>query len=207
MGATPTTGLECSTIQVLEPDGDVPVAVQGGIDPALDERGEVILSDNQSEVNVAFTKAKLSANYRFEYLYVDNLGVAQPGVISAVPVTQTTAGFVVELAGAAIGAGYILRWRVVVVEISFFVTQDVPESFYVNLPQARTFAYYFQSPRTTTDYRFSELRVEYNADPQEDPLAIIPLFATVFLKTTTYFVVLLNNTPNNGRYYLVGKTP
>lgn len=207
MGALPTTGLECNIIQVLEPDGDVPVVNQGGIDPALDERGEVVLSDNQSEVSVTFAKPKMSADYRFEYLYVDNLGVAQPGVISAVPVTQTTAGFVVELAGAAIGVGYILRWRVVVVAVSLITSEDVPESFYVNLPQARTYLYYFQSPRSTTDYRFSELRVEYKGNPNDDPLAVIPIFPIVFYKATTYFVVLLNNTPNNGLYYLVGKTP
>lgn len=204
---TPTPGvLECSNIQLLEPDGDVPVAIQGGVDPALDERGEVILTDNQSEVSVAFVKPKLNANYRFEYLYVDNLGIAQPGVITAVPVNQTTMGFIVELAGAAIGLGYVLRWRVVVVDagITPAPTPDVPESIYVNLPQNSVFSYFFQNPRTTQDYGFSELRVENLIDL---PGFQTPILAQVIVKQQGAFTVLLSPTPNNGNYYLVARTP
>lgn len=207
MGAIPTPGVqECNTIQLLEPDGDVPVAVQGGVDSALDERGQVVLTDGQSEVSVEFTKPKLNANYRFEYLYVDTLGLVQPGVISAVPVTQTTMGFVVELAGAAIGTGYILRWRVVIVdaEVVSSPTPDVPESIYVNLPQNNVFSYNFQNPRSTQDYGFSELRVENLIDL---PGAQIPIFPQVIVKQEQAFTVLLSQTPNNGNYYLVARTP
>ena len=199
----------CDTIQILEPDSDVPTGIGGTSDPALTERGDVILQDGQSEVIVSFEETKLNANYRFEYLYVDDFGAFAPGVITAVPVLQTTMGFTVELAGAPIGPGYILRWRVVVIATTVpppTPTPDIPESVYVNLPQNQTFTYHFQHPRSITTYTFSELRVEWTgiASPSVSPTAIFPM---VIARALLYFTVFLNAIPPDGNYYLVARIP
>jgi hypothetical protein len=199
---------ECQTIQILEPDGDLPVGIPGSSDPALTERGDVILQDGQTQVVVNFVAIKLNATYRFEYLYVDSFGAVAPGVINAVPVLQTTAGFTADLAGAPIGNGYILRWRVVVIVTALpppSPTPDAPENVYVNLPMSQVFTYYFQSPRSITTYTFSELRVEWTGGFSFGaPVAIFPM---VIARNLLSFTVWLNTIPADGNYYLVARIP
>lgn len=197
---------ECSTIQLLEPNSDVPVGIAGETDPALDERGEEVLTTGQSEAVITFTKPKISAMYRFEYLYVDAIDIVQPGVISVVPVQQTAYGFTVELAGQPVAEGYILRWRVVVIstEVMPTPTPDIPESIYVQLPQSSVHSVMFNNPRSTQDYGFSELRIENLIDLPGLQVVIVP---QVIVKLQEAFTVKLSQVPNNNNYYLVARTP
>jgi hypothetical protein len=205
---TLTTLQDCQNIQLIEPGTDELVAnFPGSQDPSLSERGEVILNVGQSEVTVNFVIPKASAIYRFEYLYVDALGIILPGIISVVPTLMTAFGFTVELAGAPIGNGYILRWRVVVTALTGPITPptvDQPESIYVPLPMANVFTYMFLNPRSTQTYGFSELRVENLIDL---PGVQTPILAQVVVKLLQQFSVALSPTPNNNNYYLVARTP
>lgn len=203
-----TTLQDCQNIQLIEPGTDELVAnFPGSQDPSLSERGEVVLTAGQTEVNVVFATTKASAIYRFEYLYVDALGIVLPGIISVVPTLMTAFGFTVELAGTPIGGGYILRWRVVVTALAGPITPplvDTPESIYVPLPMSNVFTYVFVNPRSGQTYGFSELRVENLIDL---PNVQTPILAQVVSKQQAQFSVALSPTPNNGNYYLVARTP
>lgn len=207
---------ECQNIQILEPDATLPVATGAAPDPAFQERGEVVLTQGQSEVSVTFQTPK-AGDYRFEYLYVDAFGVTNPGTIKPVPITQTTAGFTVDLAGVPPVAGYILRWRVTVVLVGVTPQVDTPESFRVQIPtpfpeglpipvppQFYTLSVTFQNPRSSNTYGFSELRVENLVD---DPGTQTPIAIQVCAKTTTNFTIVFNPTPPTANYFLVGRTP
>lgn len=207
---------DCTTFQIIEPDATLPVASGAVLDPSLQERGEVVLNASQSEVSVLFAVPK-AGDYRFEYLYVDAFGVSNPGTIHPVPITQSSAGFTVDLAGVPPISGYILRWHVVVVAIGSTLNVDAPESFRVQLPSAFpeglpipvppqffTLTVTFQNPRSGTTYGFSELRVENLID---DPGTQTPIVVQVYQKTTTNFSVVFNPTPPTQNYFLVGRTP
>lgn len=203
---------ECETIQLIEPDGELPVASSQGIsDPALTERGDVVLVTNQSSVSVTFSTAKTNASYRFEYLYVDDLGDNNPGTIQAVPVIQTALGFTVELAGVPPQDGYILRWRVVVVDFQSVVQTDLAENLYLQLNHTigeqvaqPVQDIIFTNPRSTTSYGFSELRVENLVD---DPLLQSPIFVQVVEKRLDGFKIAINPIPQTPNYYLAVRTP
>jgi hypothetical protein len=200
--------MNCSGIQILEPSGDVPVGEPGAFDPSLQEFGSLPLNTGVFNASVVFTTPKVTANYRFEYLYVDDLGVVvSPSVISVVPTVQTTQGFSVIFTGAPIATGYTLQWRVVVASLVLPENPlvDQPESFYVNLPLSNTFTYSFLSPRSNTTYGFSELRVENLVDTF--PILGTGTFPMVIRKTQLNFTVLLSSVPGSGNYYLVGRTP
>lgn len=196
---------DCKNIQLIEPDSDVLTEQESGsVDPTLSERGELILTAGQTSAKIRFTTQKLSANYRFEYLYVDALGIASPGSISCVPVNQTIFDFTVEFAGEPITDGYILRWRVVVISVVQVPQIDQPESIYVQLPMSSVFTYTLTNPRSTQDYGFSELRVENLIDL---PGAQTPILAQVVHKEQTQFAVALSPSPNNNNYFLVARIP
>lgn len=209
----PNSGIECDTISVIEPNGDLPVSTAGGSgDPTLSERGEVILSAGNSEIAVPFVTAKASNEYRFEYLYVDAFGVINPGTIMPVPVTQTQYGFTVDLAGVPPVDGYILRWRVVVVSLGPTSTVDAPESLYVQLnhtdlsdpPPQPVQDILFVNPRSNTTYGFTELRVENVID---DPLTQYPVFVQVVEKRIDGFKIAINPLPDTENYYVAVRTP
>src|SRR5678815_1986403 len=136
MSCCPPGGIQCDTISIIEPDGSLPVGTAGGSnDPTLQERGEVSLAVDQSQVSVVFLAVKVNENYRFEYLYVDAFGEINPGGILPTVQAQSRYGFTVDLAGAPPVAGYVLRWRVVCVSTTPTVLAvDTPESFRVQLP-------------------------------------------------------------------------
>lgn len=201
----PLTG-QCRTIQIIEPDSQLLVATSSGsVDPALDESGSVILAIDQNEVSVVFAASKLSAAYKFEYLYVDAFGIINPGTIEPVVITQTVLGFTVDLAGEPPIEGYILRWRVVVASIDAIpIAVDTPESFYLQLPRAAIFTVTFTNPRSIQTYGFSELRVENLVDL---PSNQTPILAQVTTKTFMSFSVGLNPKPPTDNYFLVARIP
>ena len=193
------------TITLIEPDNLVLTATSSGSsDQSLDEHGEKPLFSGQTSVTVAFLTPK-AGDYRFEYLYVDDMGEYNPGVVSIVPITQTPYGFSVELAGVPIATGYVLRWRVVVIAIAGIPVQiDAPENLYVRLPLANTALISFVNPRSTTAYGFSELRVENLTDSY---LVQVPILAQVAQKTVSNFRVALSPRPPTANYFLVARTP
>jgi len=199
---------DCNTIQIIEE----------GTDPNLSEEGEVSLAIGQSEVAVTFLRPKISSGYRFEYLYVDAFGETDPGTIEPVVTAQTQYGFVVELGGVAEVAGYVLRWRVVVKDLTVPSEIDKPESFRVRIslfspppeepdappPTNLTLTVTFENPRSSTLYGFTELRVE-NLDDNPATQAVIHI--QVVEKTETDFTIAYNPSPPTNNYYLVGRTP
>ena len=192
----------CSTIQLLEPDGTV---IGQAVDPALNEHGAVVLSAGQTIVNVQFTTPKANAGYSFEYLYVDAFGEINPGVINPVVITQTLVAFTVDLAGAPDVDGYILRWHVVVYDLTSIGTEiDAPELLYLQLPQANLFNVFFHNPRSGTTYGFTELRIENLVD---DPSTQTPVLVQVVAKFTDHFTIALSPTPPDTNYFLAVRTP
>ena len=192
-------------VQIIEPDSTLLTATSGGGgDPSLDESGSVALDIGQSTVEVEFETPKASTDYRFEYLYVDAFGVVNPGDIEPVVVQQTHFGFSVDLAGSPAVNGYILRWRVVVTEISTIPDIDTPETIYIQLPQVNLFIINFANPRSSTQYGFSELRVENLVD---DPATQSPIHVQVVAKTQSNFTIAINPTPPSLSYFLAVRTP
>ncbi len=201
----PNNGTECRVVQVIEPEGTVFVSSSGGSsDQSLDEMGSVTLAAGQTTVPVSFETPKAGENYRFEYLYVDAFGVANPGNIAPVPTIQTIYGFTVKLAGPSILAGYILRWRVVVIEFGIGGVLDAPETIYTRLPQASLFTVQLVNPRSTTNYGFDELHVENLIDDVETQT---PVLIQVVEKTQTSFTIGINPTPPTDNYYLAARVP
>ncbi len=195
----------CKTFQIIDPDPALLTSTSvGSFDPSLDESGSTILNIGDSRIYVPFLTTKSSDDYRFEYLYVDAIGIANPGDVIAVPVNKTIFGFTVDLAGSPTTTGYILRWRVVVQGIISSDTIDLPESLRLPLTQTRTFVATFVNPRSSANYGFTELRVENLIDSSDAQRAII---AQVIAKTQSNFTVGLNPPPDTANYYLVARTP
>ena len=180
--------------------------IQGDVtDQNLTESGFVPLAQGQVEVSVNFVIPKSSNTYQFEYLYVDALGVVNPGGIPPLVTSQTQYGFVVDLSAAPPIAGYVLRWRVVVTTLGPFTFVDAPESFRVALPvTGNLYTYTFVNARSTTSYGFTELRVENLVD---DPTTVTPVNVMVVNKTQLTFEIAFNPTPPTPNYFLVGRTP
>ena len=201
-----TGGVQCSTIQILEPDNTLLTATSSGsADQALDESGVETLATGESEVSVVFQTQKLSNNFRFEYLYVDAFGLTNPGTIHPVPIVQTQFGFTVDLAGAPPLAGYLLRWRAVVVGIELPPgLVDTPENLYLQLPQANNFRITFNNPWSTVTYGFTELRVENLVDGAN---LQTPILVQVVQKRNTDFLIALSPTPPSNHYYIAVRTP
>ncbi len=196
----------CRTFTFIEPDNTLATVTSSGAhDQSLDEWGSTIIPLGvPGSIHVDFVTPKASIGYRFEYLYVDALGLPNPGDVEPVVVDQTQFGFTVDLAGVPLAEGYILRWRVIVFEITGGVVFDAPESLRVQLPQADIATVTFVSPRSTTTYGFTELRVENLIDPAATQRVIL---AQVVIKTQPTFTVGLNPTPDSDNYFLVVRTP
>jgi hypothetical protein len=193
---------------VLEPDSTLTAAVipAPGYDPSMTESGDVVLQENQGTVTVHFLVPK-AGDYRFEYLYVDALGVTHPGVINVIPTSQNIYGFSVSLAGVPRVPNRVMRWRVVVVTVKQTPGDftDAPESFRVRLgPESNLIDVQFVNPRSTVTYGFSELRVENLVD---DPGLQSPILVQVVTKTPISFSVALSPTPPTANYYLTGRVP
>jgi hypothetical protein len=196
------------TIQVIEPDSTLPTAVipAPGYSPAMTESGDVPLSINQGSVTVHF-KVPKAGDYRFEYLYVDGLGQAHPGVVNVIPTSQNIFGFTASLSGVPRMAGRILRWHVVVVTIVQTPGDftDAPEAIRVRLPEATNlFDVTFVNARSATTFGFSELRIE-NLD--DDPSLQSPVLPQVVVKTLVGFTVALSPSTPSPNYYLVARVP
>jgi hypothetical protein len=216
MSSCPPNTLQCQTVQLIEPDFTLPTVTlpPPGNDPSLAEAGSIPLTTGQGVVNVPFTVPK-AGDYRFEYLYVDDLGTtSNPGVISLVPVSQTLYGFTVDISGVPVVDGYILRWRVVVIAISGTPTVvDAPENLYVLMPYEVPDVIYphysmvipFVNPRSNTTYGFSELRVE-NLIDNPSTMPFINIIVTA--KNLDNFVIGASPFPPNGsHFYVVARTP
>lgn len=193
-------------IQVIEPDPTlVTGTLSGSVDPSIDESGSTTIPMGASSVMVTFIVPKISTNYRFEYLYVDAFGLVNPGDVEPVVVTQTMFGFTVQLAGLPTDSSYILRWRVVVIDMSSEIFIDAPENLRLQLPIGVTsFTAIFVNMRSNVIYGFSELRVENLADPVTTQRKIL---AQVAQKTHTDFTVGLSQAPDTANYFLVARTP
>jgi hypothetical protein len=191
-------------IQVIEPDSALTTStVTAGVDQSLDESGSEPLIAGQVNAQVTFQTPKATDNYRFEYLYVDAFGLLNPDEVAPVPVNQTVYGFTVDLTGATVLSGYVLRWRVVVAELAVIgPTVDAPETVYLQLPQANIFTVFLSNPRSATDYHFLELRVENLID---GPTLQTPILVQVVAKTPTSFTVGLSPTPPSNNYFLAAK--
>jgi hypothetical protein len=194
---------ECETVQIIEPRDDLLVDVAGTTND-MDERGEVTLNSGQINCVVLFTVPKLNAQYSFEYLYVDAMGNVEPGAVQIVPTVRAIEGFAVVFAGAPIGPGYVMHWRVVVHRSSTLILIDAPEDLYLQMPRTNTMSVVFHQPRSGTNYGFTELRVE-NLTESPGVQAIIRV--QVQHKTISGFLMGVNPTPPSDFYFLKVRTP
>jgi hypothetical protein len=198
-----TDTIECDTVQIIEPKDDLLVDTASNTND-IDERGSLELNSGQQNAIVYFEVNKLSADYSFEYLYVDAMGDPQPGAVEIVPTIRAVEGFAVVFAGVPIGAGYVLHWRVVIHKLRSQILIDAPEDLYLQMPRANTMAVTFHQQRSNTVYGFSELRVENVTElPQnQQPIAI-----QVYRKTISGFFLAVNPTPRTDFYFLKVRTP
>lgn len=201
----PQAGPQCRTIQVIAPDPTMLTgSVQGSSDPSIDESGSTPFQF--AALEVIFLTPKISENYRFEYLYVDAQGIlVNPGIVNPVVVLQTRYGFGVEFAGVPPAPGYVLHWRVIVIDVASTILIDAPEEIRVQIPQnARQMTVYFTNLRSNESYGFSELRVENLIDNADTQRIIL---VQVTNKTTVGFTIGINPRPENTHYFLVARTP
>lgn len=194
---------DCSTVQIIEPNSDLLVDTAGTTSD-VDERGELALTEGQVNASVMFVTPKLNTEYTFEYLYVDAMGDIQPGAVVVIPTVRSVDGFGVAFAGAPIGDGYVLRWRVVIARTSTLVQTDAPEDLYLQIPQTVLMTITFANPRSGTTYGFTELRVENLVDP---PSAQAVIHVQVWQKTINGFSIAINPTPPSSNYFLRVRTP
>lgn len=199
---------QCRTITLIEPDNTLLTgSSSGSTDPTLDESGIMPLDVGQLTVNVSFGTPKASEQYRFEYLYVDIIDSAVPPGFTIVPTVQiqTRYGFVVGLSGSPPNAGYVLKWRVIVISLQSLSGLDTPESIYSQLILGvGSHKVTFANPRSIDTYGFSELRVENLTDDLVDQT---PIIAQVVEKTQTDFTVALSPSPPTNSYFLVARVP
>lgn len=193
----------CGTTQILDPNQDLLVDT-AGTRSEVDERGTTLLIDGQTNVVVPFEVLKLSSDYNFEYLYIEAVGVENPGSITIVPTYKAIDAFAVSFAGAPIGTGYILHWRVTVVSVTAAIAVDSPEDQYIQLPRANLLAISFVNPRSSTTYGFSELRVENITDLPADQT---PISVQVVAKSLSGFSIGISPTPPTDNYFLRMRTP
>ncbi len=200
-----TTNPLCRTVTLIEPlDTLLTSTSAGSTDQSLDEQGSVTLSADQTTASIAFQTPKAGENYRFEFLYIDAFGVANPGNSEAIPTVQTAYGFTVRLVGAPILAGYVLRWRVVVIELGVGGQLDAPESIRIQLPQVDVLTVYLTNPRSTTNYQFDALYVENLVDMVTIQT---PIFVQIVVKTNNSFTIGINPTPPTNNYFLIARVP
>jgi len=103
--------------QVMSPCADDAVSVGQALgtrgDVNFDEYGTLNLNLGQTGAEVLFDYEKESADYRFEYLYIENAD--DPTAASfPIPKIRTTKSFTVDFTGAPITANSVLKWRVTV---------------------------------------------------------------------------------------------
>ena len=130
-------------------------------------------------------------------------GTLNPGAIQIVPVTKSAQGFTVLLAGAPIGAGYILHWRVTIVTTSSIIQIDAPENIYLQLPRDGVLDVVFANPRSSVDYGFTELTVENLIDV----FNLTPIQILVTNKSVSGFTVAFTPHPPTDNYFLRIRTP
>jgi len=201
------TNPACRSIQLIEPDSTLLTSISlGGADQSLDESGVTPIPISPvARLFVTFATPKASDDYRFDYLYIDVLGVNNPGAVVPVLVDANVNGFLVDFAGVPLGEGYVLKWRVVVVgQVIRGVGIDTPEVLRVRLPMARIHTVPFEFPRSTDTYSFTELRVENLATPA-DAQRVVNI--QVVAKTTIDFTIGINPAPDNDDYFLVARVP
>jgi hypothetical protein len=195
----------CRTISILEPENDSIVTANGSIDQSLDESGSVELTIGQTEAEVTFATFKLSSDYDFDDLYIENLVDSPAGAIGIVPIVRTQAGFTVQFDGAPDTANYVLFWRVRVrsglnnESESSGSTQD-PESGQTTLNLAATSqTITFSTARINATYGFSEFRVENLVDSAATQQVT---WVQVTSKTQSNFVITINPPPDTVNYKL-----
>lgn len=203
MSCSQTDVIECDTVQIIEPKDDLLVDSAGTTND-MDERGTLELNSGQINAVIVFEVPKLNPNYAFEYLYIDAMGNVEPGAIQIVPTVRAIEGFAVVFAGAPIGPGYVLHWRVNVHRKSALVLIDAPEDLNLRMPRTNTMSIVFHQPRSGTNYGFTELRVE-NLTEDHNVQAVIRV--QVYHKTISGFLIAVNPRPPSDFYFLRVRTP
>lgn len=94
-------GTPCTVTNLLDPDNS-----------QLEEYGDVHLTIGQVAVTVVFAKQKLSSNYDFIALIVENFIDGNPLDINSVPVQRLTTGFSLLLPATPETTNAVLRWHI-----------------------------------------------------------------------------------------------
>jgi hypothetical protein len=142
------------------------VGIAGERDQSLDEQGRVELVNGQFEVNVTFETVKFSDDYEFN-CYVENTVDPMPTVVQWQPQARSKYASVIALAPAVDSDNYVFYWHVRVRDAAVAVGPivDAPEAARTPLlPGADAQTIQFTNPRSSTNYTFSEFRVENLVD-------------------------------------------
>lgn len=199
--------------QVLSPCADDGVSVGQVLgtrgDVVFDEYGVVNLTAGQVEVVVAFDYEKESADYVFEYLYVESTDTT-PVDIRAVVQAKSTTGFTVELSGEPVTVNCILKWHVITpdpLHIScpatgaphYAIVRPAQQGL-TNMVNGQDYvAVTFPAPQPDNDWVFLACEVEHITDP------VVPFMIftwTVSVHLTTGFRIELSGAPDDGNYKL-----
>ena len=104
--------------QLLEPDApDELTILNNNGSPSAFEVGLTSIPSGAQTVDVTFQTNKLSSQYNFNELAVENTTDTTPLTIYATLVSHSVAGFSVSLSGITDTANYQLRWAVEVTDV------------------------------------------------------------------------------------------
>jgi hypothetical protein len=104
--------------QLLEPDApDELVILNNNGSPSAFETGILNLPLGVSTADVLFTTQKLSSEYTFNELAIENLVDVSPLTIQITLTAHTSVGFSVSFSGVTDSANYRLRWGVEVTDV------------------------------------------------------------------------------------------
>lgn len=199
--------------QVLSPCADDAVSVGQVLgtrgDVVFDEYGLVNLTDAQVDVTVAFDYEKESAEYVFEYLYVESTD-ATPVDIRAVVQAKSTTGFTVKLSGGPVTATCVLKWHVITPDplhtscpatgAPHYAIVRPAQQGLTNMVNGNDFiAVTFPTAQPDNDWVFLACEIENINDP------VVPSMVfcwTVSAHDTTGFRLELSGAPDTGNYKL-----
>ena len=181
------------------------VGIAGERDESLDEQGKVELFNGQFEVSVTFNTPKFSDDYEFN-CYVENTIDSTTTVVQWQPNARSKFGFLVALAPAVDSDNYVFYWHVRVRDAAVAIEPilDAPEAARTPLlPGQAAQTIQFTNPRSTTNYTFSEFRVENLVDGDDQLIIWVQLKG----KGLSSFDIAISPPVDTPNYFLAWRTP
>ena len=176
-------------------------------DVNFDEYGALNLNIGQTSAQVFFDYEKESADYRFEYLYIEN-DDDPTAEARAVCKARDTKSFTVDFTGAPITANSVLKWRVTVPDplhtcagvagAPKYVVYDKREGVTPFPKDADSVTINFSEEHSTDDWKLEALSIEYTG-------LLTPLIFSLPLiinRTTAGFTMIFQGHPDDDGYFI-----